>query len=801
MSSPMCQSMKRLIFKASIVSSLAILGYVSNALALSGPTTPGINFMFGSVAVLLSATLFGPASGLVAGLASALPTVEAWGHCWALLVLSAEGLVCGLLVHRFKVSDARRFSLSVTLANVGFWACLGVPLGYAVYSHLLTVPSSSVNLIITKWAMNGVFNAALVEFLLFLLIAPNIGGWLRAQGAHISRWRIRDMYVASIVVATVSIVLVTIVIESRRHLEEQYEVQRQHQEQTLALIQQLLPLGASAAVTAQQQAAISQVLQSAQPEYSLRFSSPGRTLEFGNYPGAVATDGPVYEATQPASMQAREMGEWLDAYMIIRSVDAESQSTLVLVSKLQPLIESLWKNTAEVLGSSGVALFIIMLLGLVFSRYATRSLTQLANASASIGAQHQHGARLYQEISDSEGFEPKESHDVRIAISTALLEEARAYQASAAAAANYLKIIEEANAPIVAIDMAGAIVGWNRASERATGLHQDAVLGQKTEDVLIDSIPKVDSNRIITRLRKGGSLEGMRLSFKNTDGRRVTLLLSGVVLNNPEGEPDRLIMVGQNLTDYLEQEQQLLQASKMSTLGEMATGVAHELNQPLNAMRLTIANLQSLIVRKPDQIGTVGDKLKRLNEQIDRATKIIDHLRLYGRRSDASSTLGTAVFKPDIAIENGIGLFQEQFRVANILLTCALQADVAVVKGDGMLFEQVLVNLLSNARDAINAHMATNEKEVSVRSWVNGNSVVITVEDTGGGADNYVLSHMFEPFYTSKAPGQGTGLGLSIAYSIISSMGGSIAAHNASRGMCVTITLPVESASSIAVME
>ena len=768
---------------------LAMAGYTADFLALSGQPSPGISFLYGGVAVLLAAAMFGPVSGLVVGIIVAMPTVDAWGHPWAVVIGGLEGLACGLLVHRFRVGETKGLGLSLSLANIVFWATLGIPLTYTIYSYLLPIPTSSVGLIMTKWAMNGVFNAALAEFLLFLVIAPNLGGWLRVKGAHISRWRIRDMYVASIVVATVSIVLVTIGIETRQHVEEQYAAQRKHQENTLVMLKQLLPAHLNN-ISGQKSDGLARWLASTDPQYALKISTATGEVEIGAFPPDVPTDGPVYEVIEPTSRLAAEMDAWLQGHMVLRSADPDNQSRLVLVSKIQPIIESLWRNTAEIITASTIAAFIIVLIGLVFSRYVTRSLTQLANASASIGALQQHSKSLYAEITGTSGFEPKETHDVRMAFSTALREEASAYQASQAAAANTLKIVEEANAPIVAIDMAGAIVGWNRASERATGLEQQAVLGKKTEEVLIDSIPTVDSQRIITRLRKGGSLEGMRLSFKNTDGRRVTLLLSGVVLNDVDGEPNRLIMVGQNLTEYLEQEQQLLQASKMSTLGEMATGVAHELNQPLNTMRLTIANVKTLIARKPDQVGALDDKLQRLNDQIDRATKIIDHLRLYGRRGDTQTPNGD-VFSPDKTIQSCIALFQEQFRVANIQLTCSLNTHNLLASGDSMLFEQVLVNLLSNARDAINSQGAGGDQCVQVASSLNNGAITVSIEDTGGGAEAHTLSHMFEPFYTSKAPGHGTGLGLSISYSIISSMSGSITAENGERGLCVTIALPI----------
>ncbi len=471
---------------------------------------------------------------------------------------------------------------------------------------------------------------------------------------------------------------------------------------------------------------------------------------------------------------------------------------MVLVSRLGPLIDQLWQDTADALVTSVVYVALVILFALLFSRYVTQSLTSLADRSALMRSTPLSHSAQVAGFTQAQGFEPEETHNLRIAIATALEEEARLNQAALTAAGDYQKIIEVANAPIVVIDMTGVIIGWNEAAERVTGQGREVALGRRTEEVLIDQIPRVDTDRIISRLRGGGSLEGLRLSFKNTDGRRITLLLSGVVLTDVNGEPDRLIMVGQNLTDYLEQEQQLLQASKMTTLGEMATGVAHELNQPLNAMRLSLANIKRVISQQPGGVDAVEDKLLRMDGQIDRATKIIDHLRLYGRRAEASADSSSAIFLPDEVVEMASSLFQEQFRLSNITFQCDLNGAEALVGGDGMLFEQVLINLLSNARDAIRSQNADKTSgTITIASTRRGQAYELLVEDSGGGADQYQIDHLFEPFFTTKPPGQGTGLGLSIAYSTISNMGGSIGANNGEAGLRISINLPVLANDSI----
>ena len=747
--------------------------------------------MYGSIAVMVAATVMGPLSACVVAVITALPTLEAWGHGWALAIFALEGLVCGALLHK-STSDQRKRAVSVTLSAVFFWALAGMPLAYFAYAQALGVPAESVKLIVAKFGLNGVFNAALAEFIVFLFVAPNFGGWLRRQGLNIYRWRIRDMYVASIVVTTLCLVLLNVVAGSNANYAQQFGMQRQHQESTLTMLNSVLSSQTTQGVPVVDAQTLDDMLNATSPRYALSIRSGGERKTFGSFPAEITEEGSAFEASGIASREAQYMSDWLEGYMVVRQPRNDDGSTMVLVSRLGPLIDQLWQDTADGLVASVVYVALIILFALLFSRYVTQSLTSLAERSALVRSAPLQNSAQVAGFTQAQGFEPEETHNLRIAIATALEEEARLNQAALAAAGDYQKIIEVANAPIVVIDMTGVIIGWNEAAERVTGQGREVALGKRTEEVLIDQIPRVDTDRIIARLRGGGSLEGLRLSFKNTDGRRITLLLSGVVLTDVNGEPDRLIMVGQNLTDYLEQEQQLLQASKMTTLGEMATGVAHELNQPLNAMRLSLANIKRFISQQPGGVDAVEGKLLRIDGQIDRATKIIDHLRLYGRRTVVSADSSPAVFLPDEVVETASSLFQEQFRLSNINFRRDLDGAEALVGGDGMLFEQVLINLLSNARDAIrgqNADKVTGT--ITVASTRRGKDYELLVEDSGGGADPYQIDHLFEPFFTTKPPGQGTGLGLSISYSTISNMGGSIRASNGEAGLRVTINLPV----------
>lgn len=354
------------------------------------------------------------------------------------------------------------------------------------------------------------------------------------------------------------------------------------------------------------------------------------------------------------------------------------------------------------------------------------------------------------------------------------------------------RLIKEANAPIVTLTKAGSILAWNRNAEQLSGFKYEEVATKNIAEVLPNASPKLDPEGLFERLHRGESIHGLRLSFLNREGRRITLLMGGTLMPASNEQPERVVLVGQDLTEYLEREQQLVQASKMSTLGEMATGMAHELNQPLNIIRLTLINITTILERKPEKMDQVPAKLERINEQVERAAKIIDHMRRFGRRSVLPDDASSESFSPQAAVDSAAGLFKEQLGLESIRLETEFSGDQCVVNGDSLLLEQVIMNLLSNARDAIKENTPVeSERRILIRTTVVDNRFKIDVEDTGGGASETALRSMFEPFFTTKEPGKGTGLGLSISYSSIRSMAGDIAAQNTESGLRVSISLPL----------
>jgi PAS domain S-box-containing protein len=237
-----------------------------------------------------------------------------------------------------------------------------------------------------------------------------------------------------------------------------------------------------------------------------------------------------------------------------------------------------------------------------------------------------------------------------------------------------------------------------------------------------------------------------------------------------------MIAVTVDITESLVKEAQLIQASKMSTLGEMATGVAHELNQPLSAIQIGTDFFRNMINQgqaiPADELRLVSEQMA---QQVGRAVGIINHLRQFGR----TGRVEREKININEPLEGVFAFLRQQLKARGIKFISELDDNLPCILADSNRLEQVFIDIIVNARDAIEekrrrALETGVESLLTVRSFRAGGCVVVSISDTGIGIPEEIRDKIFDPFFTTKRVGEGTGLGLSISYRIVKEYDGVI---------------------------
>lgn len=228
-------------------------------------------------------------------------------------------------------------------------------------------------------------------------------------------------------------------------------------------------------------------------------------------------------------------------------------------------------------------------------------------------------------------------------------------------------------------------------------------------------------------------------------------------------------------------EQTLAQSSKLAALGEMSAAVSHELNQPLAAMKTYLAGAKLLLQRKRPEEAL--SSFQRIDDLIDRMGAITRQLKSYARK-------GGDAFEPiDVrqSVSTALSMMEPQLKRRQVRITRNVPRAPVMVEGDKVRLEQVLINLLRNAIDAIKL---ADAPQVDILLTTDDETARISVRDNGPGVED--LDKLFEPFYTTKSPGDGVGLGLAISSGIVGDLGGRLTARNGTEGGAVfEVELPI----------
>ncbi len=332
------------------------------------------------------------------------------------------------------------------------------------------------------------------------------------------------------------------------------------------------------------------------------------------------------------------------------------------------------------------------------------------------------------------------------------------------------------NDAVYILDGTGRLAFINARMAELLGTAPEAALGRPVGELM----PAASATRIdkdFARRIGGESGQPFEIMLPQGDGGSVLLEVnSALFIGNDTA--DGVIGVARDITARRQMEQQLAQANRLSALGQFASGVAHEINNPLGLVSGYAEELQALLdtsagSKDIPQLETLRRGLVTIQQQAHRCKAITDNLLSFSRRQSAAlETVDVGLFLAErLAFFNDAGLTR------GVEVAVAIEPGLPPALASPALLEQVVQNLLKNARDAMNGK---GRIDLCVRNTAEG--IEIEVGDEGPGLAPGVIEHVFDPFFTTKAPGKGTGLGLSICYSIMNEIHGRISCGNQAQG-------------------
>ncbi|MEW5771899.1 MAG: ATP-binding protein [Thermodesulfobacteriota bacterium] len=334
------------------------------------------------------------------------------------------------------------------------------------------------------------------------------------------------------------------------------------------------------------------------------------------------------------------------------------------------------------------------------------------------------------------------------------------------------------------------IVDANPRAEQIYGYDMEELLGMSFRELEpTDNVDTLDSFRQ-KPFTLGACVFFPKIIHRRKDGSPFFVNMHACGIKY--ADEDAIIVSTTNITDMIEKDAQLIQASKMTTLGEMSAGIAHELNQPLTAIKMGADFLRRVADQgAPLQTDQMAKVTSEIGAQVVRAKEIINTLRQFGRKAD----LAVERVNLNEPVRAVMKLVSQQMKLQNIDVRLDLDNGLPRIQAQDNRLQQVFFNLLTNARDAINAkrrNRPDGESTITVRTFQRDGKAALTVTDTGTGIPAAKVDKIFEPFYTTKETGQGMGLGLAISYGIVKDYGGEIQVDSEEGvGTTFTLTFPI----------
>jgi PAS domain S-box-containing protein len=340
-------------------------------------------------------------------------------------------------------------------------------------------------------------------------------------------------------------------------------------------------------------------------------------------------------------------------------------------------------------------------------------------------------------------------------------------------------IIESIDIAVLALESTGRIRSCNHAFETLLNVTRSQIAGTSIENLMSpDVLASIQRATGTAGWKLDSPANIFKLSIDNPDGKKRIVNLSVIPLQDPSAADSGSLLVIEDITEKIYLEDQLLQAEKLSSIGLLAAGIAHEINTPITG----ISSYTQMLLKEnvePDRRKSI---LEKIEKQTFRAAEIINSLLNFSRMSSSE-------FKAvDInqLISDSLAFLDHQLGLSHIKVESDLEESLPPIYGNTGKLQQVFVNLFLNARDAM-----PSGGELAIHTGMNESMVIVDISDTGDGIPRENLKKIFDPFFTTKSIGKGTGLGLAVTYGIIQEHGGKIFVDSdTGRGTRFTLKLP-----------
>ncbi|MGC8865145.1 MAG: PAS domain S-box protein [Bacteroidales bacterium] len=359
-------------------------------------------------------------------------------------------------------------------------------------------------------------------------------------------------------------------------------------------------------------------------------------------------------------------------------------------------------------------------------------------------------------------------------------------------------IINSIPSPVYYKNIEGRILGYNNEFLEFAGKESMEVVGKKLEDILPAHVFKLLTQKD-EELHKTGKAQSFEIRLDSHTDKYRDIQITKTLFHDSEGNPagivgiliditdlkrvnEELETLNKNLAIRVEEElrkvemqrQALIQKSRIESLGQLAAGIAHEINQPLSSISLAMENATFKLGTGIPDMDYLKNKLETIKQNVGRIKAIIDHVKTFTRPG-----FNVVFNEIDLneAVKGGLMLVFQLLKIQDIQLNLQLSKETLIVKSDQVKIEQVVINLVNNAKDALvekELKSGPFQKTIEISTRKKEGKALLIVSDNGIGMDALTLEKIFEPFFTTKESKQGTGLGLSIVYSLVNEMMGEI---------------------------